>query len=369
MAHVTPFRLSDDLELIAEQLGNLYKKVDIAKDPMFGWVQIINDVTILGEELRRGRHLEAAERTAKALFRLLEFLGYYLCVHPCDKDDFATWVAHDLRRKSYSRIVMGKVREGPSKWILVKFPKACSKCGKAPCHCILQPWIFEERREKSTAFQEYRDQSVSARTTFWRKHRNPTLTLDEMLDVFESIYKNQYYNREPWTLGMHLSEEIGEATIELSRLELAWRGHYTNFDPSDALKETRDSSDSKIDKEIMRMKGDAKSQIAKRKRHLKKAVADEIKTYANDKSWEVFRERVSEKFKEEVSDVFSWLAAILLRLDGGRSALKNEQEQYTATAKRGSSLKCPWCGEGSCTNICLVSHGFLSEIMEKVTKF
>ncbi len=54
----------DDL---AKRLGTLYEKVSLSRDPMFSWVQITNDVTILGEELRRGRDRDAIDRAGKVL--------------------------------------------------------------------------------------------------------------------------------------------------------------------------------------------------------------------------------------------------------------------------------------------------------------
>src|SRR5574337_512084 len=51
-----PFTLEQTtLEDIAERLGHLYGNVRLSREPMFAWVQIITDVTILGEDLRRER--------------------------------------------------------------------------------------------------------------------------------------------------------------------------------------------------------------------------------------------------------------------------------------------------------------------------
>ncbi len=77
--------------------------------------------------------------------------------------------------------------------------------------------------------------------------------MSTMLDMFQEIYRNQYYGQEAWKICMHLTEELGEATIELSRLELAWRGHARNFDIGGALAKVYRYTDNKIDKEIRRM--------------------------------------------------------------------------------------------------------------------
>ncbi len=99
MENIEAFTVKGDgIDEVAKKLGLLYEHVSVAKDPMFGWVQIVNDVTILGEQLRRNRAEEGADRAAKILFRLLEFLGYYLHTHKIkDDSEFADVVARELR--------------------------------------------------------------------------------------------------------------------------------------------------------------------------------------------------------------------------------------------------------------------------------
>jgi hypothetical protein len=88
------------IEEISRLLGKLYKRVDLSKDPMFGWVQIINDATILGEELRRSRNQDAVERAGKIFMRLFEFIGYYLYEH----SDSGSGVWRTAFLKPYGRI-------------------------------------------------------------------------------------------------------------------------------------------------------------------------------------------------------------------------------------------------------------------------
>jgi len=99
MENIEAFTVKGDgIDEVAKKVGLLYEHVSVAKDPMFGWVQIVNDVTILGEQLRRNRAEEGADRAAKILFRLLEFLGYYLHTHKIkDDSEFADVVARELR--------------------------------------------------------------------------------------------------------------------------------------------------------------------------------------------------------------------------------------------------------------------------------
>src|SRR5262245_11025483 len=102
---LAPFSLREpSLEAISQKLGSLYEAVSVSRDPMFAWVQIANDVTILGEELRRHRLNEAVRRSAKVLMRLLEFVGYYCFVHKESRSaTLGNLVAKTLRAPSYSK--------------------------------------------------------------------------------------------------------------------------------------------------------------------------------------------------------------------------------------------------------------------------
>ena len=68
-----PFTLNEpSIEEIAKRLAGIYAQVSLSRDPIFSWLEIMNDVTILGEDLRRGRDEEAVDRAATVLARLLE---------------------------------------------------------------------------------------------------------------------------------------------------------------------------------------------------------------------------------------------------------------------------------------------------------
>src|SRR6267143_896138 len=96
-----PLKFDQPLEDMARRLGEMYAGVSISRDPMFSWLHITNDATILGEELRRDRRPEAADRTGKILIRLLEFLGYYLYCHKDGHDDLSNLVAKMLKAPSF----------------------------------------------------------------------------------------------------------------------------------------------------------------------------------------------------------------------------------------------------------------------------
>ena len=104
------------------------------------------------------------------------------------------------------------------------------------------------------------------------------------------------------------------------------------------------------------------------KEALTKAFQGEKAAFESD-GWKAFRSRVSDKFKEEVSDVFSCLSAVLIKLDPERDAIEKQRSRFVNESGGVEYLKCPWCGNRRCTDECLVTHGISSEIIEKITKF
>ena len=88
------------------------------------------------------------------------------------------------------------------------------------------------------------------------------------------------------------------------------------------------------------------------------------------KPWDIYGELVGEKFKEEVSDVFSWLAAVLVKLDPKHKRLKEAVSEFSSVGTGGVPvLQCPWCHKRKCSDRCLVKHGVSSEVVEKVSRF
>jgi len=360
------------LEQISKGIAGVYKSTDLAKYPMFRWVQILHDATILGEDIRRNRNDKAIKRAGRVLIRLLDFIGHYLYIHDLRRGhyDLPDIVCAALRRKSYKNLFANPgPDEGPTRWILAKYPRACAKCGCKPCECILRPWIFEERREKPGPYSQYHKQTEKIRRNLKKQTIEP-FTLPGMIDFFQAIYRNSYYNQDPWKLAMHLAEELGEATYELSRLELAWLGR-DRIDPGNYIADIREESENWIDEEIERIE-----HTADRKAFRKRAMRDLrklIKQLRVGKSWNVFTDIVSERFKEEIADVFSWLTAVLSRLSDDDEQLRHNLDVITKryVKKKGHRkiFRCPVCDDVGCTNACLITHGVSEELVEKVLKF
>jgi hypothetical protein len=369
-------RLDDSIEDIAERLGNLYAGVSVSREPMFSWLHITNDATILGEELRRHRENEAADRAGKILIRLLEFLGYYLYCHPIgDKNSLADLVARTLRATSFDKYGIDGLNEGPSRWILYKFPYACAKCGEVPCHCMVFPQVLENRREDPQDYLKTFKKKADAKRDDLKNKPHKVFTLRSMIEHFRSIYHNSYCYQDPWKIGMHLYEEIGEATTELSRINLRYRAVEAKFNIKGALDETFAISMRKMTDETKKIKDPA---VQKERFNGVTGDISKLKKEFEADPWEMFGHLVGEKFKEEVSDVFSWLSAVIDRLDGVGQRMRSPefevfQKLLGSLSKDvmggGKELACKYCHKSPCTNDCLITHGVSAEITERLSKF
>lgn len=363
------------IEMISKQIAKVYKNVHFATFPMLRWVQIINDTTILGEEVRRNRYSKAVERAGRILMRLLDFIGHYLYIHTPDINNpkFPDLVAHAFRESSYSNYFgYAGPEEGPTRWILAKYPFVCAKCGDKPCMCSVEPWVFEDRREEPGPFKRYGDKTEKRRKNLKKNKHIKPFTLPSLFTFFDALYRNSYYNQDPWKLSMHLAEELGEATIELSRLELGWLGQKASFNLKDVLQEVQEQAGIKLEEETNRIKSnDHRSRIKTEAQNKLRTMVGKLNGQSPQ---DTFLWLASERLKEEIADVFSWLSAVIHRLtilseSQVLDELKKMTDRYIKSKGHRKVLKCPWCGEEACTNNCLISHGITEELIERALKF
>jgi len=355
------------IEEISLRVAEIYRNVTYARDPMFRWVQIVNDVTILGEEVRRNEVSRALDRAGKVLMRLLDFIGYHLSIHEIaeGRESFADAVALALRAPSYlDYLDDGAPREGLSRWIYVKYPHACSKCGQSPCHCVVTPWVFEDRRENPGPYEELRDRANDARTQL-RETVTREFTPAKLVDFFVKIYRNQYYNQEPWKVAMHLTEELGEATIELSRLQV--------------LREYELSGQSVEGPILEKMMNEAHARVhatlgsdSKKAQERADANLTRISTaISGDQPFSVLYGMIGEKLKEELADVASWFAAVVYNLESRsyEDAVSEMVKRYVDKTGSGYRFRCAWCHNEHCSDDCLVTNNFAGEVVEHALKF
>lgn len=375
------------LEAVAESFANVYKIVGLADLPMYRWLQIVNDVTILLEETRRGavREAEALERSLKVLMRLLDFIGFYLHVLPeADHANrgFADFVAQCLRSPSYGIYLdEGDPEEGPTRWILAKYPGSCAKCGEDVCHCVLTPWVFEERRQDPEEFLEIRKKvsdKLDVLRERWKTGDLKYFTLPSVLASFATIYRNAYYHQDIWKIVMHLSEEVGEATTELSRLELLFlireRGYELDSPERWSAIEKQGTA---IVREKLRPIIDDNKRRTIEESTLREMTEVSRNLQENRDPLLAAAGLVAAKFKEEIADVFSWLSATIYQLYKLRNGKIIDEEAiwkllgdhgYIETAKHQVRFTCPQCTEPECNDNCLVEHAVAAELYEKVAQ-
>ena len=337
-------------------------------NPMFAWAQIVNDVTILGEDLRRGREPEAVNQAGDVLTRLLEFIGYYLFVHKIEgKVPFADFVAETLRIPAYVEFLPKGLQDGPSWWVMYKYPFVCAKCGRLPCHCLIQPWVLEKRREDPGPYLEkFRKVAEEVRGRL-RESEHGEFTISGLIKHFRMIYEASYYYQDAWKIGMHLSEELGEAMTELGRMEIVCHERSVfNLDAKLdlAFKIARD----RLQADTAKITDPASSK--QRKQEIEKELRDLELDLRKGNPWELMARLIGERFKEEIADVLSWVSAIVVKLDPDLVKLASVPRKFVKVTAGGVKvLACPWCREDSCTDGCLVLHGVSGEIREKVSKF
>lgn len=385
---VTPDLFADPghlgLETIAKEFAGVYKLVSLAHLPMYRWLQIVNDVTILAEETRHGprRRQQAKNRAIKVLLRLLDFLGFYLYVarKPQVTNELTRFVANCLKSSSYpgyGYFDKREPQEGPSRWIYAKYPLACAKCGKKPCRCVVHPWIFEERRQNPEKFFTFRDEVFEKRSGLrkaWREGKITYLTLPTLFKFFADIYRGSYYHLDPWKVVMHLSEEVGEATTELTRLELLFlmkdKGYKLNKKRLGAIEsQTKAIMEEKL---TSIEKEETKDKVRKETITTMEKALGELRH--NKSSMQYLSTMVADKFKEEIADIFSWLSAVIYQLSDG-AVLDNKalvklliDNKYIKFPKHQLRFTCPQCEDTECENDCLVENAIAAEMYEKVAR-
>jgi hypothetical protein len=291
------------------------------------------------------------------------------------------FVSEFLQSSSYKYFERNDPIEGPTRWILAKYPGVCAKCAEPICSCVLTPWFFEERREKPEFFLPFQQKIRDKRRDLliaWKEKQLHYFTLPELFTFFRSIYRNTYYNQDPWKIAMHLTEEVGEATIELSRLELLYltRNSKSKSDIKYSLRSIRGKAERLIDNDIGRISKETRSEVRDKILNDTRKELDETLKVIKNSTDELFEigALISEKFKEEVADVFSWLVAVMTHLNGGNVVgvellLSYLQDNgYVEERHKGKAFKCPECGKDQCRDRCLVEHAFAAELHEKAAR-
>ena len=418
---------------LCKELANIYmyknekgveKGVYVSDFPMFRWLQFVNDVTILSEEIRRERYTESIKQVSCILGRFLDFIGTYINKEstPSFSNNnninnrwkvwlsFSELLATAFNLKSYNSKLKNieKLPEGLTRWILAKYPFVCAKCGEKPCVCVVKPWVFENRREEPGPYKDYKNniedkiKTLSNNITISediRKEQNGEYDffIKGFFNFFKEIYRNSYHKAEIGKIFMHLNEEVGEATIELTKLELIWLSPSDTFNKG-TVEDIIGWSEAEIEKKTQNIRGEgasnSKAKIKKQQNdlytHLRDLVADKKSSSIRKKLADLFGNnfnkingkpedwlrfwfiyKISEKFKEELADIASWIVAISCKLceiknndQEGKEVITQLLKIYTHDSPGHTKLRCRACNNSKCTNSCLVVNSCGKELVE-----
>lgn len=188
-----------------------------------------------------------------------------------------------------------------------------------------------------------------------------------MFEYFFGIYRNTYYNSDTWKVALHFTEELGEATTELSRLELIHNirciKEYT-LPKEEIINELQIKKD-RIEREINTNDKTRDKSIEK----IEKLYSDIVKNINNDNDFSYYATLIGLQLKEEISDVFSWLVAVMYMLNGFKnditSVLKNMVGLYNQASGK-EEILCPYCHQLECSDRCLVSHAIAKELQNQI---
>lgn len=388
------------------KLAFLYKDVAVADSPLSRWLHLVNDATVLAEEIRRGREQPAILRLAIILCRVLEFTGHYLQVSDIlpvvhrDPNEPENWHLNDsvllsmcLGHQSARDLPYAPAAESLTKWVITKYPHTCGKCGASPCECVLTPWIFEERRQNPGPYRKYSERVTKKRqdNRDWNE-----LTLAQLFGFFAGIFRNSFHYQDSWKIVMHLTEEIGEATVELNRLSLICATPVPYVaDEKDRVFEraaARLRQESELITQSTQEQASHLETWTRRLDFMKQTMRD-LSSEASATSWIhehwpgldiagcarvddlalrlFFAELISEKFKEELSDVVSWVAALGCKLskdDHGLAVIQDMARHYSEEVEGVRQMVCSWCKRNPCSNGCLIRHSLRDELVQSVMK-
>lgn len=349
-------------------IAAVYFHVNEDMEPLDLWMQVVNDSCILAEDIRKGELDAAGSRIVKMFGWMAAFVGKYLYAPEPIKPNTDP-IGLRLRRKvdTYTGL-----DESYGKWILEKYPNACAKCGDKRCRCAVYRKEMEERKEKDpekkAAFaeieREFREERQNARDVFskqsdGRPNDKAVQAIDQPLDSlvrqFIRIYGSGHYDTEIWRIAAHLQEEVGEVALELVKMtEIAWY-HSRSFSMSKVVKgaiKQKEEEGTEVDKSIVEEVGQLRGE---------------------EELFEYLMSSVVEKLKEELADVFTWLTAMLHKInqikgDRGAVLFAGRLKKHCAPDPKREKARCGACLKETCEYDCLARTLIGSVLLEKIRK-
>lgn len=138
-----------------------------------------------------------------------------------------------------------------------KYPSRCPLCGITPCQCLIKKREIDQRspEEKNRAYDLVRRRAI-------RTIADRIKNLDRIVDMFEDIFGPSYFVMPIEEITFHFIEEVGEVAEQIRELRA--------LDMSSSIK---------------------------------------------GKDKERRKKQITEEFLRELADVFSWMCAVLIKID------------------------------------------------------
>jgi NTP pyrophosphatase (non-canonical NTP hydrolase) len=305
-------------EVYQEGLREVYSGNDHIRDLNGVWHRIIHRSSELGEQVRETK---SEDKDYEALLNPLA--------------DVFCWINNFIDRCNagqprYRLYPEGEPVKGtPSYIIWEKYPGFCPTCGAGnrregirvygtmvhQCKCsIVEPEEINKTKTIKVAQEEAED----------RIERRPQ-NVDEMVHIFEAIYANRYENFSLEELTLHFLEEVGEVTEELAKLE-----QLNEMEPAE-------------------WKGDSE--------------LEKYDHYPNTLEGKIEYEKW--KLRREIADNYSWIAAIIIKLNEIRRKAYDLNEYTDGSSNQefdeiklsnvldnrfrpNGTFRCPTCEEETC---------------------
>jgi NTP pyrophosphatase (non-canonical NTP hydrolase) len=233
--------------------GDIYGNANAERNASLLWLEVIAESSNIAEYVRREQYRRAIDTIPDLFSYLLSFVAKYSIYAT---DNVIQNEGIDLRSDEDSSLYL-------TEWILKEYPGCCSVCAKKPCICPASRYESEARFEDSN-FAEM----ISTRLMKQESWENEiadniaSYNVERLFNMFNEIYGAPHHDQSVSSICFRFLEEVGE----VARLLLSF----------DSIR-------------ILRMK--------------------------KDPSYEEDAKYLSNALKGEVSDVISWIMALISKVN------------------------------------------------------
>ncbi len=191
------------LEDWVKSFGIIYSEVDFERTATSLWLDVIGESSSVAEFIRREKYNKALDTLSSVFCRLLCFVAKYSINA---SDTIVAKEGVDLRSGDNNNFYI-------TKWLLRRYPALCSECANNPCIC---PSL---KVDKETGPEESNIGYIIA--TRLKKYDNweneisnniSSFNVEKLFKMFNDIYSGIHYSQSISSLCSHFLEKVGEVT-------------------------------------------------------------------------------------------------------------------------------------------------------------